>query len=48
MCNSFGRTEYGLSICVETDAESPVDSLLKLFDNVYKEYCAAPERKSAN
>lgn len=32
----------------QTDAESPVDSLLKLFDNVYKEYCSVPERKSAN
>ena len=32
----------------QTDAESPVDSLLKLFDNVYREYCAAPEQKSAN
>ena len=32
----------------QNDAESPVDSLLKLFDNVYKEYCSVPERKSAN
>lgn len=32
----------------QTDAERPVDSLLKLFDNVYREYCAAPEQKSAN
>ena len=32
----------------QTDAESPVDSLLKLFDNVYKEYCPAPERQCEN
>lgn len=32
----------------QTDAESPVDSLLKLFDNVYKEYCSVPEQKSMN
>lgn len=32
----------------QTDAESPVDSLLKLFDNVYKEYCSVPEQKSVN
>lgn len=38
------RVEY-LS---QTDAESPVDSLLKLFDNVYKEYCPAPERQCEN
>ncbi len=32
----------------QTDAESPVDSLLKLFDNVYKESCPAPERQCEN
>lgn len=32
----------------QTDAESPVDSLLKLFDNVYKEYCPIPERQCGN
>ena len=32
----------------QSDAESPVDSLLKLFYNVYREYCTAPEQKSVN
>ena len=32
----------------QADAENPVDSLLKLFDNVYKEYCPTPERQCGN